>query len=130
MNRHSRLQAARHWLPKYNGKNIVKGYGKHFGVDMLCAATELKMLGYQISPAYLEQLKANAIRRQKLTENKKRIKEEQKHYDEHPFSDHNFYYIAGYTPGGLPYGVTWEEHHQEKTADRNCKPVAPDEMPF
>jgi hypothetical protein len=24
-------------------------------------------------------------------------------------SDDTFYYIAGYTPGGAPYGVTWEE---------------------
>lgn len=29
-----------------------------------------------------------------------------------PFSeyqDDTFYYIAGYTSGGVPYGVTWEE---------------------
>ena len=24
-------------------------------------------------------------------------------------SDDTFYYIAGYTPGGAPFGVTWEE---------------------
>ena len=23
--------------------------------------------------------------------------------------DENFYYIAGYTSGGFPYGVTWQE---------------------
>lgn len=25
------------------------------------------------------------------------------------FQDDNFFYIAGYTSGGAPYGVTWEE---------------------
>lgn len=24
-------------------------------------------------------------------------------------SDDEFYYIAGYTPGGAPYGITWEQ---------------------
>jgi hypothetical protein len=24
-------------------------------------------------------------------------------------SDENFYYITGYTDGGAPYGMTWEE---------------------
>ena len=26
-----------------------------------------------------------------------------------PDQDDGFYFIAGYTPGGVPYGVTWEE---------------------
>ena len=26
-----------------------------------------------------------------------------------PDQDNNFYFIAGYTSGGAPYGVTWEE---------------------
>lgn len=27
-----------------------------------------------------------------------------------PDSDDTFAYIAGYTEGGAPYGITWEEH--------------------
>ena len=31
-----------------------------------------------------------------------------------------FAFIAGYTPGGIPYGITWEEQaeldHKERTA--------------
>ena len=57
LKREGRLQAAKHWLPEYDGKNIVKGYSKHFGVNKLCAALELQMLGYKISPDYLEQFK-------------------------------------------------------------------------
>lgn len=28
---------------------------------------------------------------------------------DYPEQDGTFYYIAGYTSGGAPYGVTWEE---------------------
>ncbi len=27
-----------------------------------------------------------------------------------PDSDEQFAYIAGYTEGGFPFGITWEEH--------------------
>ena len=30
-------------------------------------------------------------------------------YVEEPDSDENFQYIAGYTEGGVPFGITWEE---------------------
>lgn len=35
--------------------------------------------------------------------------------------DENFYFIAGYTEGGAPYGITWEEHEveREETRKRN-----------
>ena len=33
----------------------------------------------------------------------------QEFYDCFPDANDQFYYIAGYTSGGIPYGVTWEE---------------------
>ena len=30
-------------------------------------------------------------------------------YIDEPESDENFQYIAGYTEGGVPFGITWEE---------------------
>ena len=30
-------------------------------------------------------------------------------YDRFTDSDDQFFFIAGYTPGGAPYGVTWEQ---------------------
>lgn len=30
-----------------------------------------------------------------------------------PEQDETFYYIAGYTSGGMPYGITWEEMELE-----------------
>ena len=31
--------------------------------------------------------------------------------------DENFYYIAGYTSGGAPYGITWEQAAEEGLLD-------------
>jgi hypothetical protein len=36
LTRQGRLQAAKTWLRSYPGKNIARGYRKHFGVDSLC----------------------------------------------------------------------------------------------
>ena len=40
---------------------------------------------------------------------KKKVKHDKqnKYFEED--SDENFYFIAGYTDGGTPYGMTWEE---------------------
>jgi hypothetical protein len=113
LKRAGRLQAAKHWIPKYDGKKLVKGYAKHFGVDLLCAVHELQLLGHEISPEYIQQLKQTMLGRQKLAEKKKRMKEEQEFQAKYSDSDDTFYYIAGYTSGGAPYGVTWEEMGME-----------------
>ncbi len=45
-------------------------------------------------------------------EQKRQEKREQtllEYLEQYPDSDDLFYYIAGYTSGGAPYGVTWEE---------------------
>ena len=31
--------------------------------------------------------------------------------------DENFYFIAGYTDGGFPYGITWEEYEAEQSGE-------------
>ncbi|MHB9095063.1 MAG: hypothetical protein ACYC21_10345 [Eubacteriales bacterium] len=113
LNRKARLQAAKHWLPTYNGKNAAQGYRKHFGISLLCAAMELQMLGYEISPVYLAQLKADEIRRQELSLQKRRMKELQKQIEENADSNETFYYIAGYTSNGIPFGITWEQVEEE-----------------
>ena len=40
---------------------------------------------------------------------KKKDKTESTYSDLYADMDGNFAFIAGYTPGGFPYGVTWEE---------------------
>ena len=109
MKRPQRLQAAEHWIPKYNGKNLVKGYSKHFGVNRLCAVMELEMLGYTYSESYKQQLKDVEMQKQRDAEKRKARKQEQMEDEWDDFSDDTFAYIAGYTSGGAAFGVTWEE---------------------
>lgn len=56
MKRSTRVQSAVSWLKQYSGKNILRGYCKHYGVDWRCAAIELKQLGIHLDPDYLKQL--------------------------------------------------------------------------
>lgn len=109
LNRKGRLNAAFHWLPQYCGKNMVKGYSKHFGVNKLCAALELWMLGYDIPAAYLELLRAHEARRRQLSEQKKQLHEIQEQQALLVDSDETFRFIAGTTPNGAPYGLPWDE---------------------
>jgi hypothetical protein len=113
MKQKARLQSAKTWITQYSGKNIVRGYSKHYGVDFLNAVNELEILGIKTDSKYIHQLKIQL-------EHKKKLKEERKQRREMddvscPFDqDFNFYYIAGYTPNGFPFGITWEEHERIK----------------
>ena len=107
MDRTSRLQSAKvtKWIEKYTGKNIIRRYCKWFAVDPLCAVIELRKLGVPISAEEEEKLRRSAAnkslpRRQKVKEADSTLFGD---------SDDTFAYIAGCTPGGVPYGVTWEE---------------------
>lgn len=97
----ARVQAAKQWIPTYTGKNLVRGYSRHFGVDLLCAVAELEILGYEVTLEYKEQLKKEFENRQKQADEKMlNVPLEE---------DDQFYFIAGYTSGGAPYGLTWDE---------------------
>lgn len=52
-----RLNTAKHWLAKYEGRNLVRGYSKHFGVSLLGAVAELEELGFKTDPEYVKQLR-------------------------------------------------------------------------
>jgi len=41
------------------------------------------------------------------------MKELKKEIQDNSDSDEIFYYIAGYTSNGVPYGITWEEIEEE-----------------
>ena len=54
MKKAARLSSASHWLDKYEGKNIVRGYMKRYGVDELAALIQAardeasrRLSGYQ-----------------------------------------------------------------------------------
>ena len=107
--RQHRLKEARQWFENQNfteDSHIVKAYRKRFNVDNTCAKRELCMLGV-LSPhkqaAYEEQLKAKDVKKKRKREAKK------ENSSSESFRDEWFYYIAGYTSGGAPYWIMWEE---------------------
>ncbi len=55
MNRAARLESAKHWLPTYEGRDVVKGYRKWYGVSTVCAIIELRQLGVKIDEQRLIQ---------------------------------------------------------------------------
>ena len=120
-NRIQRLLHAKTWMKKYTGKRIHHGYAKHFGVSKLCAVIELEMLGILFPPELKENVK-RAEKDKKIQSEKWKLKKEENIIE----SDYYFAYIAGYTSGGAPYGLSWEEIDDiEKTEDSE-----EDELPF
>ena len=115
MTRAGRLQSAQatNWVANYRGANIVRGYRKWFGVDWLCAITELRLLGVTVDHEYESQLRRTveglAASRQRKKLKRARVDPQESTTD----CDGTFAYIAGYTSGGMPFGVTWEELDQK-----------------
>ena len=108
MQRPGRLQSAKHWISTYSGGNIVKGYKNWFGVDLVCAIKELRMLGVKLDEQYV--LQALKSHEQAIADRQKKKAEKKQALDDFPFdSDDHYYFIAGYTSAGFPYGITWEE---------------------
>jgi hypothetical protein len=112
---------AEKWVAEYDGTtyggDIIKAYRKKFAVDRMKAVAELQMLGVALTKEQIDREKAAVKAYQELQKakkaKKKRIREQKKKQEEYPVfyedQDDTFYYIAGYTSGGAPYGVTWEE---------------------
>jgi hypothetical protein len=106
MSRAARLQSGRHWLENFSAKHMVRSYARWFGVDLMCAAKELHILGIQFSPEYLAALRrTGAARPRRCRDVPKRTRA----VDFEPTWNHGFAYVAGYTEAGLPFGIMWEE---------------------
>jgi hypothetical protein len=107
MKRASRLQVARHWLERFDGRNVVRSYARHFGVDLGCAVKELQSLGVTLDPAYVKALERTLADRKRVPP---RSADAAVDEDESlQFGDEQFAFIAGRTAGGAAFGVTWEE---------------------
>ena len=103
-----RQRKAKQWILTYSGTKIVRAYRKRFHVDTTCALRDLNEIGYKFEPGYLENLKkAEAARLEQLRKKKEEKRLSAPYYNE--FQDDNFFFIAGYTSGGAPYGVQWWE---------------------
>ena len=115
-NRTQRLQAARLWLQNYPGKKIVRDYRRYFGVDFPTAFKELEILGVSVSADYQAAVLKTLAELAAAREQEKAEKLAREHPDQvvhqHIVDDETFAFIAGYTSGGTPYGITWEEWEQ------------------
>ena len=106
-----RLRKARQWLLTYNGtpKHMAKHYRKRFHVDIITALRDLQEIGVEFTQEYLDAVKRSEeerIRQKRLAKEKKAQEEQDLLYED---SDDVFAFIAGYTGGGAPYGITWNE---------------------
>jgi RimJ/RimL family protein N-acetyltransferase len=124
LKREARLAKAKQWLPTYEGTKIVKAYRKRFCVDTAAAVRDLLELGYEFAPGYVDNLlKSEAARQEQLCAQKEARREQESYNLD---QDDRFFYIAGHTSGGAPYGVTWEDMARERIrADRKKLPSVP-----
>jgi hypothetical protein len=117
MKRSQRLQSARRWIETFEGENVILAYRNRYGVDWLCAIKELQLLGVALDPAYVQKLEqtvgstTNMNRKRKLE--KQAAVEKVHQAGKYSNSDNNFYFIAGHTSGGAPYGITWEQAQRD-----------------
>ena len=127
--RAERLKSAPKWLAEYDvnvqGKNIIKAYRRRFKIEPISALEDLRILKYPLTEEQIEkfhQTERNKVIQEQAKKRKRRERLEEKRENERlkklgitnlrdifPNSDDTFYYIAGYTSGGAPYGVTWEQ---------------------
>ena len=106
--REKRLNRARKWIQTYNGTHVVRGYHRHFKLDITTAINDMEAIG-AITPEQAAAFRAAEAVRIEQVRKKREERKKQDFFDLHPDSDDRFYYIAGYTSGGVPFGVTWEE---------------------
>lgn len=108
MGRNARLEAAKQWIKTYSGKNIVKGYARWYAVDLLCAIKELRMINVTIDAGYEAQVKKSMEAQSKWKQQKRADKK--KEDITNSYSDDEFFFIAGYTSNGVPYGIMREDN--------------------
>ena len=106
--REARLRKVRQWALTYEGSHIVRAYRKRFKVDYSCALNDLEAIG-ALGPEKLATMRQAEQIRLDQRRREQEAKAAQAFHDRYPDSDDTFFYIAGYTSGGAPYGVTWAE---------------------
>ena len=115
--RKRRLQEARKWFAQQgfsDNSHIVKAYREHFHVDKDCAMQELCMLKFlkpEQQAAYEAAIQAKKQKRLSRAAGSKEVLSS--------VQDENFAFIAGYTSGGFPYGITWEEQAELEKNEAN-----------
>ncbi|MEO6520975.1 MAG: hypothetical protein ABIN91_04810, partial [Mucilaginibacter sp.] len=114
LKRGNRLLKAKHWLTltDLEGKALVHSYAKKFRTGLTDSIIDLRLLGVTITAEYEECVKRSVM---ELTKQKHKKREEKlnAHLDDSE-QGHHFAYIAGYTGGGAPYGLAWDQPDEEE----------------
>ena len=99
----TRLRKGKQWLLTYTGspKRMNKHYREQFHVDAVTAAKDLQELEVNYTQEQLDQMKQRRMERE--------AKERERLAELYEDCDDRFAFIAGYTDGGAPFGVMWEE---------------------
>lgn len=103
----SRLASAKTWIKSYTGKDLVKGYAKWFGVDLLCALAELKLCGIGFTLDTENQIVMSYRHRIENKRSQKQLRSSKA--SDTPGDDENLAVIIGYTSNGASYGLTYKE---------------------
>jgi hypothetical protein len=104
-----RMEQAKSWLETYDGEHIIKAYSKLFGLNLKNAFKELELVGAQISSQEREYTKGLIKKRKQQSERKREKRRNAKELELYEDYDDTFAFIAGYTEGGAPFGITYEE---------------------
>jgi len=107
----ARLRKGKQWLLTYTGspKKMNKHYRERFHVDAVTAAKDLQELGVNYTQEQLDQIKQAEEQRLQQRRMEREVKERERLAELYEDSDDRFAFIAGYTDGGAPFGVMWEE---------------------
>lgn len=106
-----RMEQAKSWLESYDGDHVIKAYSKLFGLNLKNALKELELVGAKISNQEREYTKELIKKRKKENDRKREKRRNAKELVLYEFEDYDdtFAFIAGYTEGGAPFGITYEE---------------------
>ncbi len=111
MRKQQRLESARNWI-RSGATVTVKAYAKRYGVDAYTAYAELAAIGLPLPPSAEKwaQRPPSAPRR------KAKQFADDIDADWWIMLDGRRYFVAGYTSGGVPYGVFEDEMMAEPSA--------------
>ena len=90
-------------------KKMNKHYRERFHVDAVTAAKDLQELGLNYTQEQLDQIKRAEEQRLRQRRMEREAKERERLAELYEDCDDRFAFIAGYTDGGAPFGVMWEE---------------------
>ena len=78
-------------------------------MDAVTAAKDLQELGVNYTQEQLDQIKQTEEQRLRQRRMEREAKEREQLAELYEDCDDRFSFIAGYTDGGTPFGVMWEE---------------------